>query len=156
LPARLIWRFSLRRPEPNFLMAQAPNASSAPSRPVSPHLQIWRWHVTMLASILHRITGIGLTLGTLGIVVWLVALAAGPETFNTVDTLVHTPLVELALYALIAALGFHLLAGLRHLILDAGIGFKRGQANLTAWICVAGMIAAPIALWLTLNALTAG
>jgi succinate dehydrogenase / fumarate reductase cytochrome b subunit len=137
-------------------MAQAPNVSPAASRPVSPHLQIWRWHVTMAASILNRITGVGLSLGALAVVLWLVALAAGPVTFGPVDAFAHSLLGQLMLYALVAALGFHLCGGLRHLVMDAGLGFKRASANFSAWVCIAGMFAAPVALWLALNALSAG
>jgi succinate dehydrogenase cytochrome b subunit len=132
-------------------MAQAQNAT--PSRPISPHLQIWRWHVTMLASILHRVTGAALSVGVLGIVIWLAALAGGPEVFAPVDQVLHSLLGRIVLYALVAALGFHLFAGLRHLVLDAGVGFERGMANLSAWICLAGLVIVPAGLWAVLHAM---
>lgn len=135
-------------------MAQAPNVSAQnASRPVSPHLQIWRWHVTMLASILHRATGIALTLGAIGLAAWLAALAAGPEVFTPIDEALHSLLGQVVLYGLVAALGFHLLAGLRHLVLDAGLLFKKPSANLSAWIAVSGLVIAPVALWVTLQML---
>ncbi len=133
-------------------MAQAHNVSSAADRPVSPHLQIWRWHVTMAVSILNRITGVGLALGTLAVVAWLAALAAGPIYFGPIDQFAHSLLGQLMLYALVAALGFHLCGGIRHLVMDAGLGFKRPSANLTSWLCILGMIAAPVALWFGLLA----
>lgn len=132
-------------------MAQAPQVSAQnASRPVSPHLQIWRWHVTMLASILHRATGVALTLGAIGLAGWLAALAAGPEAFTPIDDLLHSPLGQIALYGLASALGFHLLAGLRHLVLDTGLWFKKPSANLSAWIAVSGLVIAPAALFVAL------
>ena len=60
-------------------MSDAAKAPRTP--PLSPHLQIWRWHITMAASILHRVTGVGLYLGALIAAAWAVSLAAGPETY---------------------------------------------------------------------------
>jgi succinate dehydrogenase / fumarate reductase cytochrome b subunit len=64
--------------------------------------------------------------------------------------LLHSPIGQIALYGLVAALGFHLLAGLRHLVLDTGLWFKKPSANLSAWIAVSGLAIAPAALFVTL------
>lgn len=125
-------------------------ANSASSHPVSPHLQIWRWHITMLGSILHRASGIALYVGALGLVAWIVALAAGPEAFAPVNGFLHSLLGEVVLYLLAAALGFHLFNGVRHLFLDAGVGFKPKTASATAWISLLGALVAPAAIWLVL------
>ncbi|MES1204123.1 MAG: succinate dehydrogenase, cytochrome b556 subunit [Pseudomonadota bacterium] len=121
-------------------------------RPLSPHLQIWRWHVTMLASIAHRASGVAMYVGVLGLAGWLLALALGGDLFVTVDTLVRSLLGQVALYTLVAAFGYHLCNGLRHLFWDFGAGFKPAFASMTAWAALAvGVIGAPLALFLLLN-----
>ncbi|HRO04515.1 MAG TPA: succinate dehydrogenase, cytochrome b556 subunit, partial [Terricaulis sp.] len=85
--------------------------ATRPERPVSPHLQVWRWHVTMLTSILHRFTGVALYGAALGLALWLMAAAAGPEIFGPLAELLHTPLGQIALYLIVAAAAFHLANG---------------------------------------------
>ena len=121
-------------------------------RPLSPHLQIWRWHVTMLASIAHRASGVALYLGALGLAIWLLALALDGAAFAAIDALVRSLTGQIALYALVAAFGYHLCNGLRHLFFDVGLGFKPATANKTAWVALAlGVIGAPLALFALLN-----
>ncbi len=117
-------------------------------RPLSPHLQIWRWHVTMLASIAHRASGVALYAGVIGIAIWLLALAHGGEALAAINTLLASLPGMVGLYVLIAAFGYHLCNGLRHLFWDAGKGFKPATANLTAWLALAaGVIGAPVAVY---------
>jgi succinate dehydrogenase / fumarate reductase cytochrome b subunit len=133
-------------------MAHSDNAANtAPTHPVSPHLQIWRWHITMASSILHRASGVALYVGALGLVAWLVALAAGPDTFAPVDALLHSLVGVIGLYLIAAALGYHLFNGVRHLFLDAGVGFKPKTANATAWVSLLGAVLVPAAIWAVLN-----
>lgn len=105
----------------------------------------------MLSSILHRVTGVGLYIGALGLGVWLLTLSMGPEAFGPIDAFLHTIIGEIGLYLLAAALGFHLFNGVRHLLFDAGIGFKPASANLSAWIALSGLVIAPLAIWLVLH-----
>jgi succinate dehydrogenase / fumarate reductase, cytochrome b subunit len=117
-------------------------------RPLSPHLQIWRWHVTMLASIAHRASGVAMYAGVIGISVWLLALAHGGEPLAAINTLLASLPGRVGLYVLVAAFGYHLCNGLRHLFWDAGKGFKPATANLTAWLALAlGVIGAPLAVY---------
>lgn len=129
-------------------MAGAP---SPESRPVSPHLSIWRWHVTMASSILHRLSGIGLYGAAIGAALWLMAAAAGPEVYAPVEALLTSPLGQIALYLIVAALAYHLANGIRHLVFDAGAGLTPGDADTSAWFAILFAIAAPVGLWALLT-----
>lgn len=120
------------------------------NRPLSPHLQIYRWQNSMTLSILHRATGIALTVGTLLLVYWLAAAAAGPQAFDTAQTLLGSFLGRLCLIGWSFALFYHLANGIRHLAWDTGWGFELPVMATTGWIVV---IAAGI---LTLLAWIAG
>lgn len=97
-------------------------------RPLSPHLQIYRWPLSMLLSIIHRVTGIGLSLGLVLMTWWLLALASGPEAFATVQAVMHSWLGILVLFLWTLALYFHLGSGVRHLVWDAGYGYELDTA----------------------------
>jgi succinate dehydrogenase / fumarate reductase cytochrome b subunit len=102
------------------------------ARPLSPHLQIWRWTITMAASITHRATGMALAGGTLFLVWWLIAAASGPDAYAVFARVADHPVGEIILFGLIWALAFHLLNGVRHLAWDLGYGFKMPTSRLTA------------------------
>lgn len=125
-------------------------ADSADPRPLSPHMGVWRWHITMAASIFHRGAGIVLYLAVIGIVTWLAALAMGPDAYDALIGWTPRWLVHAAAYAVAAVLGFHLANGVRHLAWDSGAGFKPQTANLTAWIALLCALAAPAGLWFLL------
>jgi len=93
------------------------------NRPLSPHLTIYRRHLSMMTSIAHRITGCGLAVAALMVVWWFLAAARGPEAFAFADDLITSWLGGLVLILSMAALWFHFFNGLRHLIWDAGAGF---------------------------------
>jgi succinate dehydrogenase / fumarate reductase cytochrome b subunit len=107
-------------------------------RPVSPHLQIYRWQIGSVLSILHRLTGIALGLGAALLAWWLIAAAAGESAFRTVQVFLHTPFGHLLLFGWTFALYFHLANGIRHLAWDAGYGYdlptmhRSGQAVVAA------------------------
>lgn len=122
-------------------------ARSPESRPISPHLQVWRWHVTMASSILHRATGIGLYVAAIGFGVWLIAAAAGPDAYAAVMDPLLSPLGQIALYLVVAALAYHLANGIRHLVFDTGQGLQPSDADTSAWFAILFAIAAPIGLW---------
>ena len=125
-------------------MAGAP---SPETRPISPHLSVWRWHVTMLSSILHRVTGMGLYGAAILFAVWLMAAAAGPEYYSLVQAFLVTPIGGLMLYLIVAALAYHLANGIRHLVFDTGAGLQPSDADTSAWFAILFAIAAPIGLW---------
>ncbi|TNE30793.1 MAG: succinate dehydrogenase, cytochrome b556 subunit [Alphaproteobacteria bacterium] len=94
-------------------------------RPLSPHLQIWKWGPHMLTSILHRATGDGLALVGLGVLVWwLYALAGGPGAYEKFNSLATTPFGYIVMIGLSWALFSHLMSGIRHLVMDIGAGFE--------------------------------
>ena len=121
------------------------------NRPVSPHLSIWRWHVTMASSIFHRLSGIALYGAAIGLSVWLMAVAAGPETYAPLAALLMSPLGQIALYFVVAAFAFHLANGIRHLVFDTGVGMKPSDAETSAWFAILFAIVAPLGLWLLLS-----
>jgi len=122
-------------------------ATRPETRPVSPHLSIWRWHVTMLSSILHRVTGVALYGAAILFALWLMAAAAGPEIYAPVQQVLTSPLGGLALYLIVAALAYHLANGIRHLVFDMGAGLQPSDADTSAWFAILFAIAAPIGLW---------
>lgn len=98
------------------------------NRPLSPHLQVYRWQWTMAYSILHRATGIALSIGTILLVWWLIALASGPEAFATIQAILGSWVGRLALFGWTFAMFYHLANGIRHLVWDAGYGFDLAVA----------------------------
>ena len=131
--------------------------ASAPSnRPLSPHLQVYRWQITMTLSILHRITGCGLGIGTLLIAWWLIAAAAGPEAFGVAQGFMGSWLGRLILFGFTAALFFHLCNGIRHLIWDTGYGFTipvMTRSGVAAVVCAAILT---VLTWIAGYAMMAG
>lgn len=117
------------------------------SAPLSPHLQIWSWTVTMASSILHRATGIALYAGTFFLTVWIGAAALGPETYATVMGLFGSIFGKLILFGFTWAISFHLLNGLRYLFWDAGIGFEKSTAGKTGWAAIAGSVILTALIW---------
>ena len=105
---------------------------SMQDRPLSPHLQVYRWQWTMAYSILHRATGVGLGAGTLYLVWWLLALAGGAESFATVADFSGSWLGRLLLFGWTWAMFYHLGNGIRHLFWDTGRGFERDQVEKSA------------------------
>jgi succinate dehydrogenase / fumarate reductase cytochrome b subunit len=105
-------------------------------RPLSPHLTIYRWPVTMATSITHRVTGVGLSVGTLFLAWWLIAAASGPEAYQTFAHLAASPIGELVLFGFVWALAFHLLNGIRHLAWDMGYGFDVPTALAVSWLVI--------------------
>lgn len=97
-------------------------------RPLSPHLQVYRWQWTMALSILHRATGCALAAGTLLLVYWLAAAAIGPGAFELAQAIIGSILGQLCLFGWTFSLYYHLCNGIRHLAWDAGLGFELDTA----------------------------
>jgi succinate dehydrogenase / fumarate reductase cytochrome b subunit len=131
-------------------MAASPAPTPA-NRPKSPHLQIWRWHITMATSIFHRASGVALYAGALGLVVWLAALATGAQAFTLISDLLGTLVGQLALYAFSVAVSYHLANGIRHLFWDVGKGYAPKAADGSAWLVIIFALVAPIGVWALAN-----
>jgi succinate dehydrogenase / fumarate reductase cytochrome b subunit len=119
---------------------------AAPNRPLSPHLQIYRWQWTMTLSILHRITGVALGVGSLLLVYWLTAAATGPEAYARAQGFIGSWFGLLLLFGFSLALFYHLSNGIRHLFWDAGRGFELKTAYASALaVLVAAVVLTGIA-----------
>jgi succinate dehydrogenase / fumarate reductase cytochrome b subunit len=105
---------------------------SPQSRPLSPHLQVYRPMYTMVLSISHRISGVFQSIGMLLLVYWLVAAASGDGAYARATAFFGNPLVRLAIAGWVIAFWFHLFAGIRHLVWDAGYGFEKQVARRSA------------------------
>ena len=109
-----------------------------PTRPLSPHLSVYRMsRYTLATSISNRLTGVGLSVGLLLLVYWLVALAAGAPSYANAVRVLGSPPVKLVYTFLILCFCYHLVAGVRHLVWDTGHGLERAQAQRSAWVVIA-------------------
>lgn len=118
-------------------MADAKEARLRATRPLSPHLSIYRPMLTMMMSIVHRITGAALYFGMLLLAWWLVAAALGPNAYGRVQWFMGTLLGRIILLGYTWALVHHLLGGIRHLIWDTGRGFGPSERE---WLTLAGLV----------------
>jgi succinate dehydrogenase / fumarate reductase cytochrome b subunit len=116
--------------------------------PLSPHLQVWRWHITMLASILTRATGIALYGGLLIVALGALMLASGPDAYAGYVALLGSWLGRFVLFGITFSIFYHLAAGIRHLVWDMGKGFEPKTANMTAVGSIAFGLAAAIVVWI--------
>lgn len=106
-------------------------------RPLSPHLGIYRWPITMLLSILHRATGLALAAGFVLFAVWVIRAAAGPEQYQYFRAAMSHPVAIAMLIGWTFAFFLHLANGIRHLVWDTGRGLEIRQANASAWFALA-------------------
>ena len=120
------------------------------NRPLSPHLQVYKMILTMLMSVVHRVTGIALYFGTVLMVVWLLAIASGPQTkfYFIVSAIYSSWLGQLVLFGFTWALIHHMLGGLRHFVWDLGFGFSKEASNTMAKLTIFGSVIITLALWL--------
>ncbi|MBO6756481.1 MAG: succinate dehydrogenase, cytochrome b556 subunit [Roseibium sp.] len=124
------------------------NADLRGNRPLSPHLQIYKLILTMVMSILHRITGAALYFGTVLLAWWLIAAAAGPQYFDFVNGIYGSFLGRLILFGFTWALVHHMLGGLRHFIWDMGAGFGQQAREWLARATIIGSVSLTILLWI--------
>lgn len=124
------------------------DAAKAPrERPLSPHLSVWRAHVTMTTSILHRIAGGGLYFGALILTGWAIALASGPEAYADYKAILGSIPGKLVMLALTLGAFYHLAKGVQHLAWDLGYGFQPKTATQNSIIVIAFTLAATLAVW---------
>lgn len=116
-------------------------------RPLSPHLQVWKWTLTMALSILHRISGIALVLGLLMLVWMLVAAASGQESYECFISFSRSVLGQLLLFGWTGAVYYHMCSGIRHLLMDAGYLMTIPQAEKAGKIILIVSIAMTFATW---------
>jgi succinate dehydrogenase / fumarate reductase, cytochrome b subunit len=117
-------------------------------RPMSPHLTIWRWGPNMTVSILHRATGVALSIAGLTILTWwLMAIAEGPEAYARFAKLATSPIGLVILIGLTWSFFQHLLSGIRHLVTDTGAAFELGINKTSAVLTIAGSVVLTAAMW---------
>lgn len=117
------------------------------ARPLSPHLQIYRPQITSVLSILHRITGVALSVGTLMLTWWLLAAAAGPDHFALAHGFITSWLGYLLLLGWSVALFYHLSNGIRHLAWDAGWGFELPAVYKSGYAVIAATVVLTALAW---------
>ena len=118
------------------------------NRPLSPHLQIYKPIPTMVMSIVHRITGGALYVGTLLVAWWLIAAATSEASFATVDAVFGSWVGRLVLFGYSWALMHHMLGGIRHLVWDTGSGLGRETSTRIAWATLAGSVTLTVLIWI--------
>lgn len=121
---------------------------SNPGRPLSPHLSIYRWPITMTLSILHRISGMALSAGLIAFALWLFAASNGAMDYETFVTFFRSWFGQVMLIAWTTAFFLHFANGIRHLVWDLGYGFEVRQANASAWFVLAVTLVLTLAFWL--------
>jgi succinate dehydrogenase / fumarate reductase, cytochrome b subunit len=120
------------------------------TRPLSPHLTIWKPGIHMAVSIFNRAMGVGLaTVGAVAFLGWIVAMAAGKETYDAFMGWAAWPPAYVIWIGLTFAYFFHLCLGLRHFVLDVGAGYELKANRMWAWVTVAASAGLTAAVWLT-------
>lgn len=117
-------------------------------RPMSPHLQVWRWHITMATSIAHRATGVALYVGALIAAAWAVSLASGPEAYAQFKAVMGSPIGLIVMFGLTLSFFYHFANGIRHLVWDAGHGLDIRSANATGVAVFAFAAGATVVVWI--------
>ena len=117
-------------------------------RPLSPHLQVYRWQLTSVMSILHRLSGVALSAGAILLVWWLVAAAQGPDAYAGIQWFLASWLGVLLLFLWSLALFYHLCNGLRHLWWDSGHGFELSQVYAGGWMVVGATGGLTLIAWI--------
>jgi len=116
-------------------------------RPLSPHLSIYRWPITMATSILHRATGVAMAAGFIVLVGWLFAAASGPDIYEKFLDAMDSIVGFILLIGWSFAFFYHLANGIRHLVWDTGRGLEKGQATASAWFVIVLSVVLTAAFW---------
>jgi succinate dehydrogenase / fumarate reductase, cytochrome b subunit len=123
------------------------NSTPARPRPLSPNIQIYRPQLTSVLSIANRITGLLLSLGAVGLVVWLSAAAAGLETYGVVHGMIGSWAGQVVLFGCTFAFFLHLCGGIRHLVWDTVHGFELRSIYISGWTVVVSSVALTVIAW---------
>jgi succinate dehydrogenase / fumarate reductase cytochrome b subunit len=121
-------------------------------RPLSPHLGVYRWQISNSLSILHRLTGVMLSVGAFVLVGWLVSIAAGYGPYSIVNAFLAGPLGSLMLFGWTFCFFYHLANGIRHLAWDVGLGFDAQQARLSGLTVVVVALVLTFGVWISVFA----
>ena len=122
-------------------------AASNP-RPMSPHITVWRWGPNMAVSILHRATGVAVSIAGLAILTWwLMAVTQGPDAYAHFAKLAGSPVGRVVLISLTWSFFQHLLSGIRHLVMDTGAAFELGVNKTFAVLTFVGSLVLTAAMW---------
>lgn len=114
-------------------------------RPMSPHLGVYRWQITMWLSSLHRITGLLLSLGAVALAIWLVGIASGANAYADLQPLFGSTWFKVPLTGWTFCFFFHLFNGVRHLAWDSGHGYERSQTRASGWTVLIATVVATAA-----------
>jgi succinate dehydrogenase / fumarate reductase cytochrome b subunit len=117
-------------------------------RPLSPHLQVYRWQLTSVMSILHRAAGVALAAGAILLVWWLGAASDGPEAYAGIQGFLGSWFGRVLLFGWSLALFYHLCNGLRHLAWDSGHGLELRSVYASGWAVVGGTVALTLIAWI--------
>jgi succinate dehydrogenase / fumarate reductase, cytochrome b subunit len=117
-------------------------------RPLSPHLQVYKWQLTSVLSILHRATGIALSVGALYLATWVIYAAANPTAYALFQSFNTSIVGRIVLGGWLFCAFYHLCNGIRHLFWDAGYGFELKDAYRSGWIVVTVSLIATVASWI--------
>ena len=117
-------------------------------RPLSPHLTIYRWPITMVLSIIHRITGVALSVGLVALVAWFAVIAYDFIPYDPVLAFMRSLPGRVVLFGFSFAFFFHLSNGIRHLIWDTGRLFEKRQVDMSAWIVLLASVSMTLFYWL--------
>ena len=116
--------------------------------PLSPHLQIYRWHISSLISITHRISGVINLLGLILIFLWLLFLSTGESNYEVFLLSINIFFGKFILIGLTWSMSFHILSGIRHLAWDLGYGFEIKTANISGLIVIVSSLILTVIVWL--------
>ena len=116
--------------------------------PLSPHLQIYRWHISSLLSIAHRISGVINLLALILIFFWLIALILGEDNYESFLLTINSFFGKFILIGFVWSMCFHILSGIRHLVWDLGYGFEIKTANISGIIVIISSLVLTIRFWL--------
>ena len=121
---------------------------TANQNPLSPHLQIYRWHISSLLSITHRIAGVINLLALILIFFWLLALSFGENNYELFLLIINSFFGKFILIGFTWSMSFHILSGIRHLVWDLGYGFEIKTANISGIIVIICSLVLTIIFWL--------
>ena len=120
-------------------------------RPLSPHLSIYRWPITMVSSILHRATGIAMAVGFVLFALWLADAATGPDAYAVFTGIMGSIVGKLMLVGWSWAFFYHLANGIRHLVWDSGRGLEKEQASASAWFVIVVSVVLTLVFWMVVS-----
>jgi succinate dehydrogenase / fumarate reductase cytochrome b subunit len=115
--------------------------------PLSPHLTVYKWQITMVLSILHRATGVFLSLGLLLLSYWLLSVASGPEAFSNIANHINTWYGKSIMFAFTFSIYLHLCNGIRHLFWDGVMGFEKKTSDVTGYTTAIVSVLLTILSW---------